>query len=170
MEDKYGTEVDPQDFMTSASDNKGHSARIYFRCQPGLASHIQKVIASKRFPYNTQGDLIRHLLKRGLHWLNTITPVAGILSQVDIIDEILNQEEFADRFKDVFERISSRIAAYMGSNEKGEAVRLVRTVQDMVKGMPEGYWKDKYTKEIKDRWGHLIKEVGNVNLVDSEEE
>ncbi len=170
MEDKQGNEVDAAQFQTSASDVKGHSIRMYYRCQPGVASQIQLILASGRFPYTSPGDFVRHALMRHFHWLKSIAPVKGVLAQIEIINKILAQEEFADMFSGVFERISTRISAYMTANEKGEAIRLVRTIQDQIKEMDDGYWRDKYTKEIKQRWGHLLTQAETVSLAKSEEE
>lgn len=170
IKDQEGEVVDSQQFHTSASDMKGHSLRMYYRCQPGIAAQVQMILASGKFPYTSHGDVVRHALMRLFHWLNTIAPVRGVLAQIEIINKILAQEEFADMFSGVFERISTRVSVYINANEKGEAVRLVRTVQDQIKEMDDGYWRDKYTREVKERWGHLLQQAETVNLLDSEEE
>jgi secreted Zn-dependent insulinase-like peptidase len=150
------TSPDPKEFMIEASDLKGHNVRLSVRVPPGMAKQGDIVVQSKKFPYNSLSDLLRHAYRRHLMYLQTLAPVKSILHEIDIINDILLQEKFNQAFMSVFENMAHMVDMFLGRNEKGEAVRLIRTVQDKVEEMDDGYWKERYRKEIDNRWGHII--------------
>jgi hypothetical protein len=91
------------------------------------------------------------------------------MGQVDAINEVMREEEFASSFRSVFEKMGVRIAEFMGSGSDGEARRMVLTVLRMVGEMPDGYWRDKYAAEIKARWGHLVDKAPRASLLSNGE-
>jgi hypothetical protein len=97
-------------------------------------------------------------------WLEEIAPVRSILSQVDAILEVMRDEEFASDFQHVFDKLGERIANHMGQGSDGEARRLILTVMRHISDMPDGYWKDKYTMELENRYGHLLKNAARMKL------
>lgn len=148
---------EPSEFRIPASDTKGHNIRNWFRCMPAMARQVEQVIQSKVFPYRTKGDLFRHALHRHMHWLSTIGEVPSVSKQVDVILEIMRDEEMSNDFSLVFEKMEERISSHMASSSLGEATRLVIRICAIIDEMPDGFWKDKYAKQIKDKYGNLIK-------------
>ena len=157
-------EIDPIEFRITASDTNGHSARHWFRTIPQMARQIEQVIAGKKFPYRTKGDLLRHALHRHISWLATQDKVLSVSGQVDAIVELMRDEEMAADFTTVFDKLSERISSHLSSGANGEATRLVRMVQDHIKSMPDGYWRDRYQRQMKERYGHLIDQQGKASL------
>ena len=162
-------EIDPIEFRITASDTNGHSARHWFRTIPQMARQIEQVIAGKKFPYRTKGDLLRHALHRHISWLATQDKVLSVSGQVDAIVELMRDEEMAADFTTVFDKLSERISGHLSSGANGEATRLVRMVQDHIKSMPDGYWRDRYQRQMKERYGHLIDQQGKASLGRMEE-
>lgn len=152
------------DFRITASDTNGHSARHWFRTIPQMARQIEQVIAGKKFPYRTKGDLLRHALHRHIAWLAEQDKVTSVYGQVDTIIELMRDEEMASDFSSVFDKLSERISGHLSAGSEGEATRLVRMVQDHIKSMPEGYWRDRYQRQMGERYGHLISKQGKANL------
>lgn len=155
---------DPKEFLIEASDLRGHNVRLSFRAPPGMAKQGDIMVQSKKFPYNSLSDLLRHAYRRHLEYLKNLAPVKSILHEVDIINDILLQEKFNQAFMSVFENMAHMVDMFLGRNEKGEAVRLIRTVQDKVEEMDDGYWKERYRKEIDNRWGHIVQGIKPVGM------
>jgi len=162
--------LNPIEFRVPATDTRGHTNRMYFRCQPGHSHQVVVCIESKRYPYRTKGDLLRHAMARHLRWLEVLAPIPSVTAEVDAILDIMRDEEFNNEFQLVFEKLSERINSHMGQGAVGEARRLLLQVQGRIGRMPDGYWKDKYHKEIDDRWGHIIKDAPKASLRVKKEE
>jgi len=155
---------EPAEFIIPASDPKGHSARHWFRCIPAMARQTEQIIQTKKFPYRTKGDLLRHALHRHVSWLSSIEPMVTISGQVDAILEIMRDEEMNNDFALVFDKMKERIAQHLAIGSRREAARLVLTIQNCIKEMPEGYWKDRYKNKIKRKYGDLLKGTDKCKL------
>lgn len=152
------------EYVIPASDTQGHSARHYCRTIPQMARQVEQIVASRTFPYRTKGDLIRHAIHRHVRWLLGQKPVVTVSGQVDTILEIMRDEEMNADFVMVFDKLGQRISTYLSSGANGEAVRLVRMIQENIKAMPEGFWRDRYEKQIRERYGHLLKNQAKASL------
>ena len=155
---------DSSEFIIPASDTKGHSARHWFRCIPAMARQVEQIIQSKKFPYRTKGDLLRHALHKHMGWLVSVEPMVTVSGQVDAILEVMRDEEMSNDFALVFEKMGERISQHIANESHREAARLVLTIQACVKEMPEGFWKDKYQEKLKRKYGSLLKGVDRCKL------
>lgn len=147
---------DTAEFRVPASDSKGHNVRQWFRCQPGHDRQVELVLRTKKFPYRTKGDILRHALVRHLRWIEEQAPVPSVMKEVDSILEIMRDEEFAQDFEVTFEKLGERINSHMARGAHGEARRLLLLVNRHISAMPEGYWRDRYEQEIKARYGYIL--------------
>ena len=152
------------EFIIPASDNQGHSARHWFRSNPQMSRQVEQMVSGKKFPYRTKGDLLRHALARHLRWLTSQGAVTSITTQVDLMIDLMRDEELNSDFLSVFDKLSGRISNHVSLGAEGEAIRLIRMVQDHIKGMPEGYWRDRYESEVRLKFGHLITNGGKAKL------
>ncbi len=148
--------LDPNEFRVAATDNKGHTVRVFFRAQPGHAHELEVIKASKKFPYRTKGDILRHAFVRHLRWLHNLAPIPSVLAEVDAILEIAREEEFAADFQLVFEKAGDVVARHLGRGSIGEARRFVLKVMEHIDRMPPGYWRDRYKKEAQEKWGGIL--------------
>lgn len=164
-------DINSSDFRIPASDLRGHSTPQYFRMPGGLMYQVAIILESKKFPYKMKGELFRHAILRHLKWLATLKPVRSVLAEAEAIMDILREEENAEMFKGVFDKLGSRIAVFLGSGEKGEALRLVRLIQNRLINMEDGYWKTRYMNELEEEYGFLLENATKANLgVDEEED
>ena len=150
-------ELNPFEFRVAASDTKGHSARNWFRCVPALARVVDQFVQSKKFPYRTKGDLLRHALSRHIKWLETLAPVKSVTIEVDALLDIMRDEEFASDFSSVFDKLGERVSSHMSGGSAGEARRLLLVTLKHIDNMPEGHWKKKYQMEGESKYGHILK-------------
>lgn len=152
------------EFRVPASDTKGHSARQWFRCIPAMAREVEQVLQSKRFPYRTKGDILRHALHRHMAWLSTLEPMVTCTGQVEAILEIMRDEEMNEDFALVFGKMDELISRHLASGSDREATRLVLTVKQHIDKMPDGFWKDKYSDQLTSKYGKLIKKSSKAKL------
>ncbi|MBA7694257.1 hypothetical protein ES703_102864 [subsurface metagenome] len=148
---------DISEFRISAQDKKGHSARRWFRLQPGHDSMIDEIVAKRIFPYRTASDLIRHAVKRHLDWLETLEPIPSITKQVDIILDLMRQEEFQRDFQTVMDKLREQAWAYQRNGSQGEAERLINDTYQKILAMPIGYWRERYLEQLRKEFGPMVK-------------
>jgi len=163
------------DFVVPAKDADGHSARFNRYIQPGHRRQITILRASGLFPYKSDGDVVRHLIKRGLDWLLSLYPdddrlaeMKSIGVQVDMIMELVKGEEFQQDFTRTFDAISPRVGEYVAEGQMEQARGLVVRMSNLIDAMPEGYWRNKYQDELNRRFGTLLQLEGPapLNLAD----
>lgn len=146
----------PDEFRIPASDTKGHSARMWFQAVPTMVRRVEEVVQSKKFPYRTMGDLLRHALHRHMHWLEKMDGTIISMGQVDIALEVLRDEEYNSEFRSVFGRLEARVAQHLAEGAKSEAIRLVLTINNHIQRMPDGFWKERYRSELRTKYGDLL--------------
>lgn len=156
------------EFVIPSQDTKGHSERFQFRIQPGHLREINEIMASKKFPFRTQGDLGRLAIKLTIDLLKSMEPMPSVLSQTDAIIELIRNEEYRLEFLAAFEMVSKAISQYISAGEQGQARKMVVMIGDKIKLMPKGYWRKKYSNELKQKFGYLLKDAG-ASLTDSDD-
>ena len=161
---------DPDEFNIPASDTKGHNVRLWLRCIPMMGRMIEQIIQSGKFPYRTQGDLLRHAVHRHVNWLNQQEQVTSVAGQVDAILAVMKDEEMNNDFNLVFSKLDDRISQHISAGENPEAVRLILVIQNHINQMPDGYWKKRYRAQMADKYGRLVSGAGRANMATMEDE
>lgn len=160
--------VDPRSFRVPAKDTGGNSARCQFRLPPIYIRMIDILLQSRLFPYRTKGDVFRHaviVLFDNLKRINHGIP--SVSGAVDAMNMLLSDEEYASEFNQILSKLEDVISFHLKSEADGEIIRILLDMQQHINSMPDGYWKDKYTKELNARWGHRLKQAKRANLMDS---
>jgi hypothetical protein len=147
---------DPAEFIIPASDSKGHSERAWCRLSPGHDRQLDIVLRSRRFPYRTKGDIIRHAIVRTLKWLESMEDVPSVLGQVDMMMDILRDEQMQQEFIAMFEAMQRVIGNHVSAGATGEARRLVAKMKMQIQKMPDGHWKNRYHEELDTKFGYLL--------------
>ena len=153
------------EFRVPAADNKGHSVRCWFRCIPLIAHQVEQIVQSQSFPYRTNSDLYRHAVHRHLDWLSEQGEnVCSLGKQVNVIMTIMRDEERNSEFAEVFTKLTERVNQHLTTGANKEAVRLISEVQRAINGMPDGFWRDRYQKELITKFGGLLETAKRVKL------
>jgi hypothetical protein len=151
---------DPQisvnDFRVAATDSKGHSERSQFRMQPGMLAQMSRAVDGRMFPYRNNADLVRHAIMRHLGWLETLAPIPSVLAQLKVVDRLFAEAEFQQDFDATFVELNKLAANYQAAGQPEEARKLVLQVQDQLRQMPPGAWRDRYLNEVRQRFAFLI--------------
>lgn len=156
-EQQQHPQIDHAEFRVPAADTQGHTARAYFRLQPGHDRDLEALCGPNSwFPYRTKGDIIRHAVQRHLHWLETQAPITSVTKQVDAIIELVREEEFQAEYSQLFDAIAPRVAGLLGDGQVQQARSLVTRIARLMDDMPEGYWKQHHQEELHRRYGYLL--------------
>ncbi|MEE9569544.1 MAG: hypothetical protein V3W37_09170 [Candidatus Binatia bacterium] len=149
--------LDPKEFIIPATDAAGHAERFQFRAVPALWQQMEVVVRSRKFPYKTPGDLLRHGFVRHLDWLQAQREVhPNNLKQIELMADVLREEQFQQEFTKTFETMANVVAHHISAGAVPEARRVVSHIRAHIRGMEDGYWKEKWERELIKRWGKLL--------------
>ena len=157
-------------YYIPASDTKGHSSMLSFRVMPMVLTQLDEIVSSKKVPYKTKTALLRHALTRHIKYLEAQTGhIATLSGQVDIIYAVLEENKRNMDFKEVFDQMGTQVSSFLATGSNGEAVRVIRNIQELMTKMPDGYWRDYYLHTLDARFGDLLKKNDKANLLKTED-
>lgn len=141
-----------------ASDDKGHNAKIQVRINPDWVHQIDIIVKSHKFPYVSRGEFARDALYRHFIWLETFEiPRDSILQKIQSMVDMLEEAKIQQGFEKVVASLEDRVTYFNQQNARAEAVKYVLRILGYIDEMPEGHWKDQFTKEIKSKYSGLLK-------------
>lgn len=147
---------DPADFVIPATDTKGHTSRIQCHVAPPEDRALDMIVASKKFPFRTKGDVIRWAVFQGIRRLEAMEHVGpSVTQQVDAMFTILKDEIFHHEWMQTFEAMQRVVTAHMAQGAHGEAKRVIALMRHQIQQMPEGYWRTTYLKTLDDRFSNI---------------
>jgi hypothetical protein len=141
-------------------DASGASERMYLRVAPRYRDWLASFANDKRFPFRGMNHLMRWCIDQGLRKLDRVRPTPTLSTQVAALQRILYEEQIAADFAELMQQADYRVTAYLKDGAKGEAIRLVGLLVAEIELMPDGYWKGRYAKEIRTKWGALMSNAG----------
>jgi hypothetical protein len=148
--------LDASEFRVSASDSLGHTRKKTVSMPPMMANAISVTLAGKKFPYRTEGEFFRHALTRHLKYLERIGDIPSVSGQLEAMNAVLYEEQLNEEFLDTFNVLSRRMVEYTRTNDHSEARRLYKKVEADIERMPEGYWKVRSLKKLRDEHGWIM--------------
>jgi len=148
-------------------DASNATERLFVRIAPRYRDWLASYTNDKRFPFRGMNHLLRWCIDQGLRKLDRIRPTPTLSTQVAALQTLLYEEQIAADFAALMQSADARITAYLSDGARGEAIRLVHRIIDEVSLMPDGYWKGKYAREIRTRWGKLMASPGIAMMLDS---
>lgn len=154
----YKDKYKPEEFIIPGQDQNGNSVRLWCRVVPLLDRAIDVLFSSRKFPFKAKGDVMRWCIKVGAERLNEMEPIAGsVLAQVDAMMSVLRDEEHNHAYLTVFNTMQATIGMHIQAQALGEARRVISTMHGMIMKMEDGYWRNRYIKELEAKFGHLLK-------------
>lgn len=152
--DKYR----PEDFIVPGQDHNGNSMRVWCRVIPMLDRAVDVMFSSRKFPFKSKGDLIRWCIKLGVERLEEMEPVNGsVMTQVDAMLGVLRDEQLNHSFLTLFHTMNTTVGMHVQAQAFGEARRVIALMRFQILKMQNGYWRDRYLKELDEKFGHLMK-------------
>ncbi len=149
----------PKEFIVPPGDASGHSTRLQFRCSPAYGRRLDVIIHSRRFPYNTPSDILRHALHRHLDYLSQIEPKIPLdMPSLTIVNNLFTTQQEMLRFLESSKSLSKIVYDLLGSGAQAEARRIVSSTLCELERMEKSHWRDSYIEEVKKHFGHLLEE------------
>jgi hypothetical protein len=116
------------------------------------------VIGSRKYPYETEGQLLRHALHRHLEWLAELEPdLPNDLAPLKIMNEVVSRQETLLKFNSALHYFEQVIAELIEHDMRGEAVRTVWEISEAAEKIEQPQWYNHFREQIQKRWGHLLK-------------
>lgn len=169
---RYDSKYRPEDFIIPGQDQNGNSMRLWCRVVPMLDRAIDVIYGSRKFPFKAKGDLIRWCIKVGVDRLEEMEPVHGsVMSQVEAMMGILRDEELNHSFLTLFHTMTATVGMHVSAQATGEARRVVAVMKSQILKMEDGYWRQRYLRELDEKFGYLMNGEGAgmrdfVNMID----
>lgn len=132
------------EWFTPGHNEKGQSIRFTLRMPPEMERAVDVLLQTRRFPYKTQGDLIRHAVYRHLFLLHRLESEADrhILVVIDGILEQLRDDEMRQRVVEMFSLTESRIKYHQSQGNFDECVRLALSELSRLEASQPGHTRD----------------------------
>jgi hypothetical protein len=133
---------------------------------------LNKILESKKFPFRSANDIVRWAIDQACSKLEQRAGLPQMLyRQTEAMKRVLVQTQIQLDFLAMFDETTRTAQELIGGGASEEAARLISDLRHQIDGMEEGYWKQRYRRELDTRFGHLLRVVAGegANLGDSDE-
>ena len=147
-----------EEFYLPASDANGHGVRINpFRVPVPIQRDIEILLASKKFPYKTQSDMLRHAIFRHLKWLHSLEQdLPNGLLIMEALNSVLMQQKRHMEFMDQQENIHKTISDLLERKSVGKARQVVAELKHYIDQLDDEYWRSMFMEQLIDKYGFLL--------------
>ncbi len=151
---------DPSSYVLPAADVHGISIRKQFRCQPTMSNEIGKIIQSKRFPWQQEGDFMRWAVWEGIKRVERMEDIPDSMYSVALsMMETCQMQLMLITFSRSLEAVAKSIGTLQEMGMEGEALKHLSELRDNAARVVEPQWREKYMKEFDRRFGHLYEKA-----------
>ena len=149
---------DPEEFVIPSQDNKGHSARVQFRCPPDWTGKVSHIVATRMFPYKDVSHLLRHALWRHLKWLKgKDSRLIRSLSWIEAMQKICKKSEKRREYGTMIAYLDREIDALKLAGALEDAKNLAfQAINLIANSGSEDTWKRKAIKHIRTKHADLL--------------
>lgn len=147
---------DPDSLFVPASDTKGHNVSTSFRMPPVMKHQLGKLCQSKKFPLSTEGEIVRAAIMKFLPDAVEKYSVPSLLGQIEAMRTVITEEAFGRSYMDIFRKLSEEVTALLADGSADQARHVIGKVEACIGSIPDGYWKDRYVKELRTKFGYLM--------------
>lgn len=164
--------TDLEDFVIPLSHGlDGRSEPIQFRMSPEMASEMDIIVQSRKFPpYETKSHLLRHALYRHMRWLHSLETIPhSIFHQLEAANMLLRMSQMQSNMDQVINSLDKQVNELIAAGHYGEARRLVGMMRYHLGQAADGFWKDTGLRKVA-KWEHLISGKDKVDLSEMNED
>lgn len=142
--------------MVPAQDQHGHSARIDSRLPPSMAKDVSNLIEQGRFPFEGKSDFYRWAIYLGLQTCKDLGGV-GMSAATKTLIALYQEEQANLNYREVLEKLTNTVQRLLAEGATDNARRLLRSAMQVIEEMDEPFWKERYTSDVMERFGHLLR-------------
>lgn len=165
--------IPSSEFIVPTQDAKGHSARIGCRIPPQMLHQIEKIINSRKFPWDTNSDFMRWCIFRGQNEAGDILDddrIDNTRAQINAMINILREEEEMATFNTVIDRTERVVSGMLAQGNHTPAKKLVKELLAQIEEISDAYWRRRYKTEVERRFGHIVNPAGKTSEEAAEDE
>jgi hypothetical protein len=131
------------------------SIRLFFRCAPILERDLEILRDSKRFPYKTVSDIIRHAVTRHVQWLHRLEEdiPRHYMIGMEAVMEVMRDAEIRGQMAATFQRLDQMVDMALGAGDGQEAMRLMTATRSKVAALPDSRWKRQWLDKFSNKYG-----------------
>lgn len=158
------SKYDEAEFLVGGKGKSpGETVTIPFRLHEGYATEITRWLLSKKFPYRSVTDLVRHAIVRHLRYFLPAMEgeVEGtLLHEMAQIDELVARWRIQNDMMQQIEAVSAEVTRTLQMpNGRQEVERMLRVLRRMIDGTKHGFFKLTYQKMFNDRFGAYLNRI-----------
>jgi hypothetical protein len=156
--DAEDLKYDSGEWLVPASNEKGQSERLTFRCPPVITKAIEQILYYRRFPYTTPAELIRHALLRHLAYLHRQEPSIPrhYLTLLQAATEAVKEDLFRAETEKTFTILRSRIDEHLSLGRDSEARKVASYVWSKLEHTEDSAWREIFRTKFKREYGWLM--------------
>lgn len=149
------------EWMIPATDAHGHSAKVFTRVPPSYKHTINVILQKKKYPWETESDMVRVAVHRLLEAIAKDSTDPEILSQQAILNSMAEassrQLEYL-HFKETLEKVSVTVAEMIRVEAYPVARKIIRNMAEQVEKFEDEYWRTRFRAELINKYGDMLKE------------
>ena len=147
----------PDEFLIPAADHQGHKEKRWYEIAPGYANQIGSILASKKFPYRSEGSFTRHAIHRHIRWLATLEPLqANVIAVLESINRAVHTQELMLEFADSLQKIEKVVYDLSARGMRAEAKRMVWDIRHQAEQIDMPAWRVRFLEDMVERFGYLM--------------
>ncbi len=152
------SQYSPRDYVIPANDHHGHSVRKQFRCTPSMSNEISKIIQSRKWPWSTEGDMMRWAVWEAVKKCERMEEIPNSMYAVaNNMIEVSRMALMVVTFKQSLDEVEKTVRELMNLGMDTEALKHLSELKDQAAKVSEPMWREKYMEEFQRRFGHLWK-------------
>lgn len=147
-----------EEFLCPGQDDKGVSHRLHFRVTPITERALEVLRDSKRFPYKTVSDIVRHAVMRHIAWLHLIEPTVPkhFLAGLTAVNEVVRDSEIMAAVSETFRKLDATIELHIAAGDEPEAIRVLSMARSQIVKVPDCRWKRNFLNQFSTKYAKLL--------------
>lgn len=161
------------EFIIPAKGEDGAFERCQFRCSAQLHGWMEDIVASKKFPFKRDGDLMRYGLYIACVTLTRMEPsIRSMQAMVDAAHDMVRRRELESQVQDHLDHLGKVVEKLRSQRAWGPIISLIaeerRRAKEAVEVEP--YWGNVWLDTLDERFGIIetqaMAKLDNVDLRD----
>jgi len=155
--DAQDWKYDLQEFLAPGQDDRGASARLTVRIPPAIERELEILVQSRKFPYRTTTDIVRHALYRHSNWLHRLEPdiPRHYNTAMHAILEVVADTQTRTLMQDTFKQLDHMVDVLVATNDETEAIKMLQAARSKMINLPDSRWKRQWLETFSRKYEQL---------------
>lgn len=148
--DALDWQEDEAEYYIPGHNERGQSTRVTVRISPEMERALDIIVQSRKYPYKTQGDAIRHYIYRGLYRSHRCEPgiERHMLAALEIMKTVLQDDHMRNSITEMLDQFKHRLEFYRQEGNLAEAQKLANICNACLEMVKDGAHKNRLKKAL----------------------